>query len=75
MSHGICGFHSTSLQYYISMLLYFATPVVYAKDQQLLQQEVNGQKTVIADLHQAYISVNDLPKVLMCKINQEAAVS
>ncbi|QQN38104.1 MULTISPECIES: hypothetical protein [unclassified Acinetobacter] len=48
--------------------------VVYAKDQQLLQHEVNGQETVIADLHQNYISVNHLPKVLKRKRKQEAAV-
>jgi len=48
--------------------------VVYAKDQQLLQHEVNGQETVIADLHQAYISVDHLPKVLKRKRKQEAAV-
>ena len=48
--------------------------VVYAKDQQLLQHEVNGQETVIADLHQSYISVNHFPKVLKRKRKQEAAV-
>ncbi len=48
--------------------------VVYAKEQQLLQHEVNGQETVIADLHQAYISVDHLPKVLKRKRKQEAAV-
>ncbi|WP_166169930.1 hypothetical protein [Acinetobacter sp. SA01] len=48
--------------------------VVYVKDQQLLQHEANGQETVIADLHQSYISVNHLPKVLKRKRKQEAAV-
>ncbi|WP_313034381.1 hypothetical protein [Acinetobacter sp.] len=48
--------------------------VVYAKEQQLLQREVNGQETVIADLHQAYRSVDNLPKVLKRKRKQEAAV-
>ncbi|MFC6168364.1 hypothetical protein [Acinetobacter terrestris] len=48
--------------------------VVYAKEQQLLQREVNGQETVIRDLSKAYVSVNDLPKVLKRKRTQEAAV-
>ena len=48
--------------------------VVYAKDQQLLQRELSGQETVIADLHQAYRSVDHLPKVLKRKRKQEAAV-
>ena len=51
-----------------------AATVVYAKEQQLLQREVNGQETVIADLHQAYTNVNDLPQVLKRKRKQEAAV-
>jgi len=51
-----------------------AATVVYAKEQQLLQREVNGQETVIADLHQAYRSVDDLPKILERKRKQEAAV-
>ncbi|GAA5184721.1 hypothetical protein GCM10023345_16070 [Acinetobacter kookii] len=51
-----------------------AATVVYAKEQQLLKREVNGQETVIADLHQAYTNVNDLPKVLKRKRKQEAAV-
>ena len=48
--------------------------VVYVKEQQLLQREVNGQETVIRDLSKAYVSVNDLPKVLKRKRTQEAAV-
>ncbi|MGA9698495.1 hypothetical protein ACVBEE_02435 [Acinetobacter sp. ANC 3781] len=48
--------------------------VVYAKEQQLLQREVNGQETVLQDLSKAYVSVNDLPKVLKRKRTQEAAV-
>lgn len=48
--------------------------VVYAKEQQLVQREVNGQETVIQDLSQAYVSVGHLPKVLKRKRKQEAAV-
>ncbi|OAL84053.1 hypothetical protein [Acinetobacter terrae] len=48
--------------------------VVYAKEQQLVQREANGQETVIHDLSQAYVSVDYLPKVLKRKRKQEAAV-
>ena len=48
--------------------------VVYAKEQQLVQREANGQETVIHDLSQAYVSVDHLPKVLKRKRKQEAAV-
>ena len=48
--------------------------VVYAKEQQLVQRQVNGQETVIHDLSQAYVSVDHLPKVLKRKRKQEAAV-
>ena len=48
--------------------------VVYAKEQQLLQREVNGQETVIRDLSKAYVSADHLPKVLKRKRTQEAAV-
>ncbi|MEZ2903478.1 hypothetical protein ACBQ24_12170 [Acinetobacter terrestris] len=48
--------------------------VVYTKEQQLLQREVNGQETVIRDLSKAYVSVDHLPKVLKRKRTQEAAV-
>ncbi|NNG77634.1 hypothetical protein HLH10_15505 [Acinetobacter sp. ANC 4277] len=48
--------------------------VIYAKEQQLVQREANGQETVIHDLSQAYVSVDHLPKVLKRKRKQEAAV-
>ena len=48
--------------------------VVYAKEQQLVQREANGQETVIHDLSKAYVSVDHLPKVLKRKRTQEAAV-
>ena len=48
--------------------------VVYAKDQQLVQREVNGVETVLQDLSQRYVSVDHLPKVLKRKKKQEAAV-
>ena len=48
--------------------------VVYAKEQQLVQREANGQETVIQDLSQAYVSVDHLPKVLKRNRKQEAAV-
>ncbi|WP_407303332.1 hypothetical protein [Acinetobacter sp.] len=48
--------------------------VVYVKEQQLLQREVNGHQTVIQDLSNAYVSVDHLPKVLKRKRMQEAAV-
>ncbi|MFH7766993.1 hypothetical protein [Acinetobacter sp. BSP-28] len=51
-----------------------AATVVYAKEQQLVQREVDGQETVIQDLSHAYISVDHLPKVLKRKRKQEAAV-
>ncbi|TCB50772.1 hypothetical protein E0H80_08075 [Acinetobacter sp. ANC 4779] len=48
--------------------------VVYAKEHQLLQREVNGHETVIRDLSKAYVTVDHLPKVLKRKRKQEAAV-
>ena len=48
--------------------------VVYAKDQQLLQREKNGQETVLKDLSTAYISAAHLPSVLKRQRKQQAAV-
>ena len=48
--------------------------VVYAKDQQLVQREVNGVETILQDLSQCYVTVDHLPKVLKRKKKQEAAV-
>ena len=48
--------------------------VVYAKDQQLVQREVNGVETILQDLSQCYVTVDHLPKVLKRNKKQEAAV-
>lgn len=48
--------------------------VVYAKEQQLVRREANGNETVIHDLSQAYVTVDHLPKILKRNTKQEAAV-
>ncbi|MGB8696353.1 MULTISPECIES: hypothetical protein [Acinetobacter] len=48
--------------------------VVYAKEQQLVRREANGNETVIHDLSQAYVTADHLPKVLKRNRKQEAAV-
>ena len=50
------------------------TTVVYAKEQQLVRREANGNETVIHDLSQAYVTADHLPKVLKRNRKQEAAV-
>ncbi|CAM4328033.1 hypothetical protein [Acinetobacter pragensis] len=44
-----------------------SSEVVYAKNQQLMRRDKNGQETAVKDLSQAYVDAEHLPKVLKRK--------